>query len=676
MHRVRVRVVEDALDANATIARANRADFDRHGVTVVNVMSAPGAGKTSAARARAGASPRPRRPARRRAGGRRRRARLDADRLAHLHVPGDAAQHRQRLRRRVPPRREHGALGPAVGAARRARPAHRRERRQPRLPGRVPASARTRGSWSPRSPRATTSRGKYPLMFRACELVVVNKIDLLEHVDFSMDRFDGFLDAVHPGVERLRVSARTGEGRRRAARLAGGGCPTGWARRPDAAPPRRSTSASPAASGSSAPRPTGSRGSATRWPSASRAAGGSSRSASSPADASDVRHVAVEFVHPVIVGKRALPGARACRARDVGAAGRRPTTSRWPSATGRRSTRRCGRRGARRADRRLRAVGAEWAFDVPTADPFVAPGAGRDDLPRAVGARARLLRAPRAARRAATERPRARRRRVLASSIPFLGEAEDDLDAVLADVRGSVLAKAGGGRRRCATQTLADGREALAAAAGALRGALRRRRARCSRSATAARRPTRWTPSPTCARPPPPWLARPAIDLDRGRRRSSPRVANDVGRRARCSRARSSRTAVPATRCSRSRRAAARRTCSPRSPRRAAAGSSTIALVGYDGGRIAAERLADHVVVTRSRAHPAHPGGAGQRVARAARLSSGDGRTLAGPRLGRRPAASASASRAWSRAWASGPSSTASRASSASPGSSATTRAA
>ena len=54
--------------------------------------------------------------------------------------------------------------------------------------------------------------GKYPLMFRACELVVVNKIDLLEHVDFSMDRFDGFLDAVHPGVERLHVSARTGEG--------------------------------------------------------------------------------------------------------------------------------------------------------------------------------------------------------------------------------------------------------------------------------------------------------------------------------------------------------------------------------------------------------------------------------------------------------------------------------
>src|SRR5512133_1544155 len=47
MHKTKVRVVEDALDANTTIARANRADFDRAGVTVVNVMSAPGAGKTT-----------------------------------------------------------------------------------------------------------------------------------------------------------------------------------------------------------------------------------------------------------------------------------------------------------------------------------------------------------------------------------------------------------------------------------------------------------------------------------------------------------------------------------------------------------------------------------------------------------------------------------------------------
>jgi hydrogenase nickel incorporation protein HypB len=53
---------------------------------------------------------------------------------------------------------------------------------------------------------------KYPLMFRACDLVIVNKIDLLEHLDYDLDRFLHHLDAVHPGVERLLASARTCEG--------------------------------------------------------------------------------------------------------------------------------------------------------------------------------------------------------------------------------------------------------------------------------------------------------------------------------------------------------------------------------------------------------------------------------------------------------------------------------
>ncbi|HEX2126754.1 MAG TPA: hydrogenase nickel incorporation protein HypB, partial [Thermoleophilaceae bacterium] len=53
---------------------------------------------------------------------------------------------------------------------------------------------------------------KYPLMFRTSELVVVNKVDLLPHVDFELDRFFENLDAVNPGVARMVVSARTGEG--------------------------------------------------------------------------------------------------------------------------------------------------------------------------------------------------------------------------------------------------------------------------------------------------------------------------------------------------------------------------------------------------------------------------------------------------------------------------------
>jgi hydrogenase nickel incorporation protein HypB len=53
---------------------------------------------------------------------------------------------------------------------------------------------------------------KYPLMFRACELVVLNKADLLPYVDFDLDKWAQRLQTVHPGVHTLLVSARTGEG--------------------------------------------------------------------------------------------------------------------------------------------------------------------------------------------------------------------------------------------------------------------------------------------------------------------------------------------------------------------------------------------------------------------------------------------------------------------------------
>jgi hydrogenase nickel incorporation protein HypB len=53
---------------------------------------------------------------------------------------------------------------------------------------------------------------KYPLMFRTCELVLVNKVDLLPHLDFDLDRFLYNLEKVNPSARRVLVSARTGEG--------------------------------------------------------------------------------------------------------------------------------------------------------------------------------------------------------------------------------------------------------------------------------------------------------------------------------------------------------------------------------------------------------------------------------------------------------------------------------
>src|SRR3954464_2432211 len=207
MHRTKVRVVEGVLDANDTIARANRADFDRAGVTVVNLMSAPGAGKTTLLErvladlggVRAGVLEGDVQGS------------LDADRLASLHVPVTQIN------------TDPGFGGECHLDANMVRSA------LPSLPlqdldllvvenvGNLVCPAEFRIGEDARAMVASVAEGedkplKYPLMFRACELVIVNKVDLLPPLDFDLDLFMHHLDAVHPGVERMLVSARTGEG--------------------------------------------------------------------------------------------------------------------------------------------------------------------------------------------------------------------------------------------------------------------------------------------------------------------------------------------------------------------------------------------------------------------------------------------------------------------------------
>jgi len=53
---------------------------------------------------------------------------------------------------------------------------------------------------------------KYPHMFAAASLMLINKTDLLPHVDFSVERAIGLAREVNPEIQALCLSARSGDG--------------------------------------------------------------------------------------------------------------------------------------------------------------------------------------------------------------------------------------------------------------------------------------------------------------------------------------------------------------------------------------------------------------------------------------------------------------------------------
>jgi len=53
---------------------------------------------------------------------------------------------------------------------------------------------------------------KYPHMFRAARVMILNKIDLLPYVDFDLDRCIGYTRRVNPGMRVFQVSATKGDG--------------------------------------------------------------------------------------------------------------------------------------------------------------------------------------------------------------------------------------------------------------------------------------------------------------------------------------------------------------------------------------------------------------------------------------------------------------------------------
>ena len=210
MHRTAVKKVvqENVLDANDTLAQANRQMFDAAGTYTINMMSSPGAGKTALLEQTL-----------ERLRGKVRlgilegdvQTTLDADRLARFHVP------------LVQVNTNPGFGGECHLDANMVRSG------LSELPlddidilvienvGNLVCPAEFRVGEDTRVMVYSVTEGeekplKYPLMFRSADLVLVNKVDLLEHLDFDLDLFLGNLEAVNPGVRHILTSARTGQG--------------------------------------------------------------------------------------------------------------------------------------------------------------------------------------------------------------------------------------------------------------------------------------------------------------------------------------------------------------------------------------------------------------------------------------------------------------------------------
>ncbi len=321
----------------------------------------------------------------------------------------------------------------------------------------------------------------------------------------------------------------------------------------------------------------------------------------SPAAGSDARHVAVEFVHPVIVGKRALPAIALTRAGGELSPQLEPIAREddvliaFPAEDGAAETLRAVALARRRGCLTIAfsALGAEWEFEPPSNDGYV-----RQELVETLYHMLwELVHVFFEHRGLLADREPRQVHDAGASSFlyPFLAEHERELEPVVQDVRSSVLMKSEeiGALRE---QTLTDNCDALVDAARALRTSFQQGGKLLAigngGSATDAMDLVADFRAAGAGE------VRPAIDLteDPGILTA---IANDIGIEAIFSRqviayglrgdallalstSGNSENVIDAL-------GQARRQ-----------GLLTIALVGYDGGRVGSEGLADHVVITRS----------------------------------------------------------------------------
>ncbi len=199
-----VKVIRNILDANDRIAAENRELFDRLGIYVINLMSSPGAGKTSLVENTI-----------RHFQDKYRIAVIegdiqdtyDADRIAALGAPvvqintgGGCHIDANMVREALPVLDLTGVeLLIAENVGNLVCPAEFK----------LGENAKT---MILSVPEGADKPSKYPLMFQESSVLVINKIDLLPYVDFDMAKAKRDARALNPEIEIFEVSCKSSEG--------------------------------------------------------------------------------------------------------------------------------------------------------------------------------------------------------------------------------------------------------------------------------------------------------------------------------------------------------------------------------------------------------------------------------------------------------------------------------
>ncbi|OPY89698.1 MAG: Hydrogenase isoenzymes nickel incorporation protein HypB [Syntrophaceae bacterium PtaU1.Bin231] len=201
---MKITVVKNVLDANDRIAAENRELFDRHGIYVINLMSSPGAGKTSLVERTIGAL--------------KDRYRIgviegdiqdtyDADRIAALGIP-------------VVQINTGGACHINGNMIREALPAFDLEKLDLLIAENVgnlvcPAEFKIGENAKVMIlsvPEGADKPAKYPLMFQESSVLLINKIDLLPYVDFDLAKAKRDSLSLNKDIRIIEVSCKTSDG--------------------------------------------------------------------------------------------------------------------------------------------------------------------------------------------------------------------------------------------------------------------------------------------------------------------------------------------------------------------------------------------------------------------------------------------------------------------------------